>query len=318
MNINWFPGHMAKAFRKIREHLPLVDVVVETSDARIPASSRNPELDEILSNRIPRILLLNKIDLADERISDMWISKFKTENIQAICGDARETSTAKRILDCAQELVDDKFKAREENNRGFKPLRIMIVGIPNTGKSTLINSISGRKAADTSNRPGVTRGPQWVKTRDKRVELLDMPGVLWPKLETPEEQFALAASGAIKDDLLPIEEVAYKLFVQLFYEYRKELLMRFKLENANLAVHIYDLYLEAAKKRGCIQSGGHIDETRFAKLLLTEFRAGKIGKISLENPNSKFNFVKALSVSNTREFEELFYGEDDDSNYGSK
>lgn len=288
MQINWFPGHMAKAFRNIKEYLAKVDVVIETSDARIPRSSRNPEFSKILSEKTQRILLLNKADLADSNVTQAWIKKLKEDNILAIESVAKDSSSANRILKEASTLVEDKFKKRAEANRGFIPLRIMIVGVPNTGKSTLINNIAQRKAAETSNRPGVTRGPQWIKGKDQSVELLDMPGVLWPKLETYEQKLGLAATGAIKDSLLPIEEVAYFLFKQLLITYPDELIQRYKINNFD--EHIYDIYLEAARKRGAIMSGGKVDETRFAKLLLTEYRNGTIGSMSLERPDKTYDF----------------------------
>ncbi len=288
MQINWFPGHMAKALRNIKEHLAKVDVVIETSDARIPRSSRNPELSKLLGDKTHRILILNKADLADPEVTQSWINKLREENIIAIESVAKDNNSANKILKEASALVEDKFKKRAEANRGFIPLRIMIVGVPNTGKSTLINNIAQKKAAETSNRPGVTRGPQWIKSNDQSVELLDMPGVLWPKLETYEQKLGLAATGAIKDSLLPIEKVAYFLFKQLLITYPEELIQRYKINN--LDNHIYDIYLEAARKRGAIMSGGKVDETRFAKMLLTEYRNGTIGRISLEQPDISYDF----------------------------
>lgn len=305
MNINWFPGHMAKALRNIEEYLGLVDIVVETIDARIPRSSRNPKLDEILKDRVERILILNKTDLADPQNTDSWISYYKEEGIDAIASNSLERNSAQKILNQAQELTKDKFAKREENNRGFRPLRIMIVGVPNTGKSTLINTLAGRKAANTSNKAGVTRGPQWINTNNKTVELLDMPGVLWPKLETEEQKLGLAATGAINDDLLPTEEVAYELFKQILVQYPEDLMERFKLES--LEMHPYEIFLEAARKRGTIQSGGKIDEHRFSKLFITEFRAAKIGRISLERPHTVFNFDE----------DNQYFNGDDDLIYGS-
>ena len=288
MNINWFPGHMAKALRNIEEYLPKVDLIIETADARIPRSSRNPALDKLLADRRPRILILNKLDLADPQITDTWISKFKDGNILTLPSNSLDKRSAQKVLDAAQGLLQDKIDYREDNQRGFRPMRLMIVGVPNTGKSTLINTLAGRRAANASNKAGVTKGPQWIKAQNKNFELLDMPGVLWPKLETQEQQLGLAATGAIKDDLLPIEEVAYELFKQILVWYPDELSARYKLDN--LEQMPYDLFLEAAKKRGTIQSGGRIDETRFSKLLIKEFRDATIGRISLEKPDTTFNF----------------------------
>lgn len=280
MNINWFPGHMAKTLKNIEQYLKVVDLVIETADARIPSSSRNPELDKIIKARKPRLLLLNKADIADPKVTDLWLEHFKEQDIACLATNSKDRKSIKKIINEAKAIVS---KRREENqSKAKKDVKIMIVGIPNTGKSTLINTIVGKKASKTSNRPGVTRGPQWVKTKDKAVKLLDMPGVLWPKLESETEQFNLAATGAIKDTLIPVENVAYYLFEFLIENYPEALKERYKLDS--LDEHPYELYLAAAKNRGCIMSGAKVDENRFAKLLLEEFRNNKIARISLEKP----------------------------------
>ncbi len=281
MNINWFPGHMAKALRKIREHLPMVDVVIETSDARIPRSSRNPELGKILQGK-PTILVLNKADLADPKVTDAWVRYGKEHKQILIPCNSKTREGFRQVTSKAYALAAEKLQRIEDRGRENRPLRLMIVGIPNTGKSTLINSMSGRKATQTSDRPGVTRGPQWVRSRDSKLEWLDMPGVLWPKLETDEQKLSLSSTGAIVDTVLPVEEIAFLLFKNLLDLYPDYLKTRYKIRH--MEADPYDAYLEAARARGCILSGGRIDELRFAELFLNEFRGGVLGRISLERP----------------------------------
>lgn len=279
MNINWFPGHMAKALRNIEEYLPMVDVVIETSDARIPRSSRNPELSKRIKNK-PHILVFNKSDLADPEQTKFWIQSLESDALHVLTSNAKDQNSLKKVRDLAKSLAQDKLDRIEEGGRQNRPLRIMFVGIPNTGKSTLINAMSARRAANTANTPGVTRGPQWVKTKDSKVELLDMPGVLWPKLETDEEKLSLAATGAIRDTVLPMEELAFFLFKHLLKLYPEAIESRFRIQNTD--IDPYDLYLQAAKRRGCIMSGGRIDEVRFAELFIHEYRNGTIGRMTLE------------------------------------
>lgn len=279
MDINWFPGHMAKALRNIKEHLPLVDAVVETCDARIPRSSRNPELAKILRDK-PSVIVLNKADLADDAVTQSWIRHWAEEEIRAIACNSKTKEGFKKVTDACYKLAEEKLAKIEASGRRNRPLRLMVVGIPNTGKSTLINSMTGRKAAQTSDRPGVTRGPQWIRSKDSKLEWLDMPGVLWPKLETAEQKLSLSATGAIKDQVLPIEEVAFFLFRDLLKLYPELLTERYRLRHID--TEPYEIYLEAARMRGCIRSGGRVDELRFAELFINEFRGGTIGRISLE------------------------------------
>lgn len=279
MDINWFPGHMAKALRNIKEHLPMVDVVVETCDARIPRSSRNPALARILADK-PQILVFNKADLADPKVTEEWVRYYSRHKLTMVPCNSKNREGFRRVTEEAYKLVAEKLDRIAARGRDNRPLRLMVVGIPNTGKSTLINSMSGRKAAQTSDRPGVTRGPQWVRSKDTKLEWLDMPGVLWPKLETDEQKLSLSATGAIKDQVLPIEEVSFFLFrklLELCPEYLRE---RYRLRH--MESDPYDIYLEGARMRGCILSGGRVDEQRFAELFLNEFRGGMIGRISLE------------------------------------
>lgn len=295
MDINWFPGHMAKALRNIEEHLPLVDVVIETADARIPSSSRNPELKKRIRNK-PHILVLNKSDLADPIESKLWIEHYQAEGLKAIDVNAKDQNNLRKIRDIAFSLAQEKLDRIEAKGRSNRPLRIMLVGIPNTGKSTIINALSARRAANTENRPGVTRGPQWVKTKDFKMELLDMPGVLWPKLETNEEKLSLASTGAIKDHVLPMEELAFFLFKKLCEKYPELIEARYKIDLT--PSDMYELYLSAARRRGCIMSGGRVDEARFSELLINEFRNGSIGRITLETVQNRSAEVAQTDSTN--------------------
>ncbi len=280
MEINWFPGHMAKALRDVKESLKKVDMVIETCDARVPYSSRNPELDKILGTK-PRILVLNKSDLAEEALTKRWIQKFESQGIKTISLEGTNKATMKRLKDTCLTLCADKIERAMNKGRLIRPIRAMLVGIPNTGKSTIINTMSGRKITMTSDRPGVTRSAQWVRS-DDHLELMDMPGVLWPKIEERDSQICLAATGAIRDTLLDIVEVAYETMMLLAKYYPDRLLERYQIDPAvTMGFEAFEL---AAKKRGCILSGGRIDTERFAVLFLDEVRGGKLGRITLERP----------------------------------
>lgn len=280
MEINWFPGHMAKALRDVQNALKKVDMVIETCDARIPRSSRNPVLDEIINNK-PRILVLNKADLAEDEITKLWISEFESHNLKAISLIGTKMTDAKDLKRECLSLCSEKIERALNKGRLIRPIRAMVVGIPNTGKSTIINTLSKRKIAATSDRPGVTRSPQWVRT-DDQLELMDMPGVLWPKIDEREGQILLAATGAIKDTVVDGIEVAYELMMIIAKLHPQSLKDRYKIDFEEVSG--YDAFLLAAKKRGCILSGGRIDEERFAALFLDEIRAGVLGKISFERP----------------------------------
>ncbi len=280
MDVHWFPGHMAKALKNIEEYLPLVDFIVEMADARIPRSSRNPSFLDIIG-QTPHILLLNKKDLADPNRTAEWLKHYEAEGLRTLACNTQDSNDVKTLRNLALEISADKLAKIEEKGRQNRPLRIMILGIPNTGKSTLINALSAKKAAKVSNQAGVTRGPQWIKTRDMALELLDMPGVLWPKLETREAKLHLAATGAIQDRILPLEEVAYFSFMELMELYPDALKARYKLDWED-GEDTYDLYLEAARKAGAIQSGGKVDERRFASRFLTDLRNGILGPMTLE------------------------------------
>lgn len=287
-DINWFPGHMRKTLNELGEQLKLVDIVIETCDARIPFSSRNPELHKIISNK-PVIVVLNKSDLADPDMTNKWISKFKSEGYFATACDSTHRKGLDRVIALSEEACKDKLQRAREKGRIGRPVRAMVVGVPNTGKSTLINALSGRKAAETGDRPGVTKSSKWVKT-DGILELMDMPGVLWPRINSNRSKLLLAATGAIKDEVNDILEIGYQTMLLLNERYPVELAERFKVAPKDDEDYIWDDYerfQEMARKRGCILSGGRIDEDRFARLLLDDLRSGRIGRLTLEDPIDK-------------------------------
>ena len=280
MNIQWYPGHMTKTRRQIEADLKQVDAVCEIVDARIPMSSRNPDIDSICGSK-PRIIVLNRMDLADPAATKRWAAYFRSKGMAVISTDCK---TRKGIADftpaarlaCTEKLERDA--ARGMN----RPLRVMVVGIPNVGKSTLINQISGRKGAKAENRPGVTRGKQWV-TVDSGLQLLDTPGILWPKFEDPEVGMMLAYTGAVKEGVIDIEELACRLMELLHKFYPQVLLERYKVE-AEAGTPGYELLEMAGRKRGFLLSRGEIHTERMAKVLLDEYRSGKLGRFTLEEP----------------------------------
>lgn len=280
MDVNWFPGHMAKTLRELKDHMKLVDMVIETCDARIPESSRNPELYRLLGQK-PRILVLNKADLADPAVTNRWIAWYKQSGIIAIACDSTRRNGLSEINKAAQALNQHKTDRAMAKGRLFRPIRILVVGIPNTGKSTLINALCGRKLAKTADKPGVTRQTSWIRSGGK-LELMDSPGVLWPKLGDSLNQLRLASTGAIRDEILPIEEIAAGALALLAQSYPALIKERYRLEDISLSGD--ELLVQAARLRGCLLSGGKIDTMRFAVLFLDELRAGKIGRISLEQP----------------------------------
>lgn len=281
MNIQWFPGHMAKTRRLLTENLSLVDVVIELLDARIPSSSKNPEIDEILNNK-PRVVVFNKSDLADDRISRQWKDYYLKDGSTAIFIDSITGKGIQELKVRLRELMRDKLEREKAKGRLKRSIRTMVVGIPNVGKSSFINKIAGKASAVTGDKPGVTRGKQWIRLNEE-IELLDTPGILWPKFEDPQTGMNLAFTGAIKDDVIDKVELASRLLDKLATDYPLELKARYKLDQ--LQDRTGEEILEAAgKNRGCIISGGQIDHTRIAAIILDEFRGGKIGKISLEKP----------------------------------
>lgn len=280
MEVNWFPGHMAKALREIKDHLKQVDLVVETCDARIPDSSRNPELQKLIGQK-PRILILNKADLADPDITMRWINAYRTDQITALACVSTQRKDLNALIKTIQEYGREKTERAAARGRIFRPIRVMVVGIPNTGKSTLINTLCGRKLAVTADKPGVTRHMNWIRTGGQ-IELLDSPGVLWPKLSGRDSQVHLAATGAIRDEVLQVEEIAAETLKSLVLNYPKLIEKRYNLIDCE--VNGEALLEAAALGRGCLLPGGKPDVGRFSRLFLDEFRGGKIGRISLEKP----------------------------------
>ena len=280
MNIQWYPGHMTKTRRQMAEDLKLVDAVCEIVDARIPISSRNPDIDSICGNK-PRLVILNRLDLADPDATNRWANYFKKQGIAAVATDCKSRKGIANFTPAVQQLLSEKIQ-RNANKGMTKALRIMIVGIPNVGKSTLINQISGRKGAKAENRPGVTRGKQWVLV-DKDLLLLDTPGILWPKFEDPNVGLMLAYTGAVKEDVIDLEELSCRLMELLWKRYPEKVRERYGIE-AELDAPGWELLEAAAKKRGFLLARGEINTERMAKVLIDEFRSGKLGRFTLEAP----------------------------------
>lgn len=279
MTVQWFPGHMAKTRRLIKESLSLVDAVCEIVDARIPESSRNPELDEIVGSK-PRIVLLNKCDLADPNATARKIKEFSERGIKALPVDCRSGRGLEKFQPAVREILKDKIKANEEKGMGGKALRVMVVGIPNTGKSSFINRMAGKYRAKVADKPGVTRGNQWFSI-GSGIELLDTPGVLWPKFEDPEVGFKLAFIGSVKDEILDSQEIAVRLLLVLQKNYPDRLADRYKITDFE-ELEPYELLELIGAKRGMLIKGGKTDTERAAVMLLDEYRSGKLGKLTLD------------------------------------
>lgn len=285
MNIQWYPGHMTKAKRAMKEDIKLIDLVIELVDARVPLSSRNPDIDDLAKGKA-RMVLLNKSDLADERVNAQWAAWFEAKNIHAVKVDSRNKGTLKQVQSVVQEACKEKIERDRKRGIMNRPIRTMVVGIPNVGKSTFINQISGRKGAKAENRPGVTRGKQWV-TVDESLLLLDTPGILWPKFEDPEVGLHLAYTGAVKDDILDTEGLALRLMELLWARYPQALRDRYKLDGLPEDAQGYALLEAAGRKRGFLLARGEIDTERMARVLLEEFRSCKLGRFTLEMPEEK-------------------------------
>ena len=284
VDIQWFPGHMAKTRRLMKANLPLVDVVVEITDARVPASSRNPEMKNLVGGK-PRVVVLNKCDMADEALTAEWIEYYRANGVKAIAMDCRSGKGLNKLVPTVKEVLKKELEKRAAKGMEGKPIRIMVVGIPNVGKSSFINRVAGGKRTKVEDRPGVTRGKQWV-TLEKGIDLLDMPGVLWPKFDDKTVGEHLAFTGAIKDDILDTELLAMRLADLLNREWHSLLCERYKLTDEETAdIEPYDLLSLIGAKRGMKVSGGDVNTERAAAMLLDEFRGGKIGRITLEMPN---------------------------------
>ena len=280
MAINWFPGHMVKTKREIKENLKLVDAVIEIRDARIPNSSKNPDIDQLCKGK-PRIILLNKCDLANEKITKEWKKSLENSETVVLEVNALTNDGLKNIKPALLKLLKEKHDRLKAKGLVKITTRVMVVGIPNVGKSTFINKMARNNIAKTGDRPGVTKSKQWIKT-SIGIELLDTPGVLWPKFEDEQVGLNLAFTGAIKDEIMDIEELAFNLVKKLEVDFKDELMTRYKLEH--LSEETIENLDNIARKRGCLISGGNIDYNRIAVILLDEFRGGKIGRISLERP----------------------------------
>lgn len=281
--VQWFPGHMAKTRRQIKESLPLVDAVTELLDARVPLSSRNPELNELIANK-PHIVLLNKCDMADEAASRRWKAWFDGRGTPALAVDCRSGRGLNAYGETVRKLLQDKIQSNIEKGMPGRALRMMVVGIPNTGKSSFINRMAGRSRAKVADKPGVTRQNQWFAIGGG-IELLDTPGVLWPKFDDPEVGNHLAFIGSVKDEVVDVETLAVRLLAVLGAQYRDRLCDRYKLDEAVVAeCGPYELLELIGRKRGMLVRGGEIDTERASAMLLDEYRAGRLGRITLEFP----------------------------------
>ncbi len=290
VSISWYPGHMAKTRRQISEDLKLVDIVIEILDARIPLSSRNPDINKIVANK-KRLLVLNKSDLADEKQNVKWIKYFKDNNIEAVLVDSKSGKGINESLSKIKSIYSDEQSKFDNKGRVGKSIRIMVIGIPNVGKSSYINRLTKKTSAKVGNKPGVTTQKQWIKV-DDTIELMDTPGVLWPKFESEEVGLNLSYTGTIKDDVIEPIEVGFQLLKKLCTSYRKNICERYKLEEEYIN-YVFDKDLEEnekvleimheiGRKRGALISGGNINEEKTAQIILDDFRSGNLGRITLE------------------------------------
>lgn len=291
-SINWYPGHMAKTKKQIIEDLKLIDIVIELLDARIPIASRNPDMAEITKGK-KKLIVLNKCDLSDDRQNQRWLEYFKKQGTPAILTDSNSGRGVENCIREIEKMMEEDLEKQAQKGRIGRKVRAMILGIPNVGKSSFINRISKRTTAGVGNKPGVTRQKQWIRINEK-VELLDTPGVLWPKFESEKVALNLAFTGSIKETVLDKTEIAYYLVKFLLENYRENLCNRYKMTEQYIEqtlnreepdnVNIYEIFLEIGRKRGCIMSGGNIDEEKTARIILDEFKNGVLGKVTLEEP----------------------------------
>lgn len=279
MNYQWYPGHMTKTRREMQEDLKLIDLVIELVDARVPVSSRNPDIDELAKNKA-RLILLNKADLAEAKGNDLWMDWFQKNGITARKLDARSGSGIKAVSGAVQEACKEKRERDRKRGIQNRPVRAMVAGIPNVGKSTFINSYAGRACTKTGNRPGVTRGKQWIRM-GRELELLDTPGILWPKFEDQTVGLHLAMIGSINDEILNVEELALSTISFLLKSYPGFLSQRYGLEETGDALTVLE---QIARARGCIKKGNELDFGKASSMVMDDFRSGKLGRISLELP----------------------------------
>ena len=277
---NWYPGHMAKTKREIQESLKLIDVVIEILDARIPVSSQNPDIKSIIGKK-KKIIALNKSDLADEKETKKWISYFDMQGIKAVSINANTGFGTDEIIKQVKKIMEEELEKQIEKGRTGKTIRVLILGIPNVGKSSLINRIAKRTSAEVGNKPGVTKKKQWIRV-ENGIELLDTPGVLWPKFQSEEIALNLSYTGTIKDEILDKEEISYNLLKYLYNNYPEKIIERYKLDKIEQLTDIIALLNAIGSKRGALLRGGIIDYTKVADILINDFRTGKIGKITLE------------------------------------
>ncbi|MBS6853236.1 MAG: ribosome biogenesis GTPase YlqF [Clostridiales bacterium] len=280
MNIQWYPGHMTKAKRAMKEDIKLIDLVIELVDARVPLSSRNPDIDDLAKGKA-RMVLLNKSDLADERVNAQWAAWFEAKNIHAVKVDSRNKGTLKQVQSVVQEACKEKIERDRKRGIMNRPIRTMVVGIPNVGKSTFINSFAGKACAKTGNKPGVTKGNQWIRL-NKTLELLDTPGILWPKFEDQAVGLKLALIGSINDQILNKDDLACRCIRILKERYPGMVSQRFGLETEDKEPAA--ILEDVARLRSCLMKGGEVDIARAAAMVLDDFRSGKLGRVTLERP----------------------------------
>lgn len=298
-SFNWYPGHMTKAKRMMEENIRLIDLVIEIVDARVPMSSRNPDIDKLASNKA-RIILLNKADLADDYITNKWIAYFNSKNIYCLKLNSRDNSGVKQVNNLIQTACADKIERDKSRGIMNRTIKAMVVGIPNVGKSTFINSFAGKASAKTGNKPGVTKGKQWIKL-GKNVEMLDTPGILWPRFENQDVGMRLAMIGSINDNILNIEELAIDTINYVYNNYPDNIIERYELDkeavkasydesaiNPDNSIALY-IMEQAALKRGCIKKGNAIDYEKTANIILDDFRSGRLGRITLERSEDNAN-----------------------------
>lgn len=282
MNIQWYPGHMTKAKRAMKEDIKLIDLVIELVDARVPLSSRNPDIDELAKGK-GRMVLLNKADLADERQNEAWMAYFKEKGLHVVKVNARSGMGLKQITPLVQEACREKLERDRKRGILNRPVRTMVVGIPNVGKSTFINSFAGKACTKTGNKPGVTKGNQWIRL-NKTLELLDTPGILWPKFEDQQVGLNLAFIGSINDEIIDKEELALELLRRLQKGYPAQLAERYGLEQETEDPYV--ILTQIAQIRGCLLKRNELDTKKAANLLFDDFRSGKLGRITLETPKA--------------------------------